>query len=374
MEHFSEDQVKAIEANYKPTTLRNMWYLVRSIRKNIEFDMFTELKDKTEKVKENVFNSDEMSVGVKSNYIFAVIKLLKLCGIEPDEELEKMGREIAKQKKKYQSKKREERVIQKKFDVNSLYEFVKDVYDGDILSMFTILRCCPIRITEFCGMSTIDTGDNNYIDLKNGKIIVRQHKTKGERVVKLDKTALEDLKGCETIFEGMTEKQVQDKFSTVIRYYKKVKNIPSNITIGIHELRAQCEMQNMSVLRPGMSSEELEKMIERSKELGHSLETALKYYTAPSVLKTDKVVEKLAKEPVEDVVDEVSEDDSEDSLTEEEINIVRIINHKGDIDDPEEICVEYEDGVIGWIKISEISNFWSIAELVTKYKSECNYN
>ena len=61
--------------------------------------------------------------------------------------------------------------------------------------MFSILRCCPLRISEFFEMRFMNHKDANFIDLQNSCICIRQHKNgTNERIVKLDDQAVSDLK------------------------------------------------------------------------------------------------------------------------------------------------------------------------------------
>lgn len=335
---FTEEQIDKITGNYKPSTLRNMWYLVRTIHNMIGFDKFTDLSKKVKEIDEKIFQNDSLTVCVKCNYIFAITGLLRMCGIEElDPRLEEMGLLLSKERSELQIKKRDDRVIKKDVTVKDIYNYVKERYKGSELWMLSILKCCPIRVSEFCGMSKIDTGDNNYIDVENMKIIVRNHKNKGIREVSLDEETIKDLKDCVHVCEGLSQKQIKDKFSYILRAYKKDNKIKSNVKLGIHEFRAQAEVENMSNLKSDMSSKELDKLLNRAKELGHTMESALIYYTAGGK----------------------SEEDEE---------IVKFMDHKSDESGKVvSFFIKDKKGDMRWKDMDTVDMF-KYAELVSKYK------
>lgn len=342
---FTEEEIERIKGNYKPSTLRNTWYLVRSLHKMIPFDKFTDLKDKIDEIDKKIFRNDSFTICVKCNYIFAIKGLLRLCGVEEfDERLEDMCLQLSKDRADLQMKKRDKRVIKTDVTINDIYEYVKSKYTGSPFWMLSILRCCPIRVSEFYGMSKVDRGDNNYIDVKRKKITIRNHKNRGVREVKLDKVAIEDLKDCVEVCEGLSEKQIKDKFSYILRAYKRDNNIGKNVKLGIQEFRAQAEMDNMSNLKPDMGSKDLEKVLTRSKELGHSLESALLYYTAGGTDKKKEVAKK---------------DDNE---------IVKFMDHKSDSSGRViSLFVKESSGNMSWRDINSIDMF-KYGELIAKYK------
>lgn len=345
---FSEEQINKIKGNYKPSTLRNTWYLVRKLHKMIPFDKFVDLKNKIDDIDKKIFRNDGLTICMKCNYIFAIKGLLRICGVEEfDDKFEDMCISLAKDRADIQMKKRDKRVITEEITINDVYDYVKTKYTGSQFWMLSILKCCPIRVSEFYGMSKIDRGDNNYIDVKKRKIIIRNHKNKGIREVNLDKSTIDDLKDCVDVCEGLTEKQIKDKFSYIIRTYKKDNNIDKSVKLGIQEFRAQAEMDNMSNLKPDMGSKDLKKVLNRSKELGHSLESALLYYTASG--KDDK---KDVKKDLENNNDE----------------IVKFMDHKNDSKGKVvSMFVKEKSGNMKWMDANSIDMF-KYGELIAKYK------
>jgi hypothetical protein len=339
---FTEEEIERIKGNYKPSTLRNTWYLVRSLHKLIKFDKFTDLVDKTNEIDKKIFRNDGFTICVKCNYIFAIKGLLRLCGVEEfDERLEEMCLLLSKERADLQMKKRDKRVIKTDVTIKDIYDYVKSKYTGSSFWMLAILRCCPIRVSEFYGMSKVDRGDNNYIDVKKKRIIIRNHKNKGVREVKLDKTTIDDLKDCVEVCEGLNEKQIKDKFSYILRAYKRDNNIGKSVKLGIQEFRAQAEMDNMSNLKADMGSKDLEKVLSRSKELGHSLESALLYYTAG---------------------------DSEKKKDKSDNEIVKFMDHKSDSSGRViSLYVKESNGNMLWRDINNIDMF-KYGELIAKYK------
>lgn len=339
---FTEEEIERIKGNYKPSTLRNTWYLVRSLHKLIKFDKFTDLVDKTNEIDKKIFKNDGFTICVKCNYIFAIKGLLRLCGVEEfDERLEEMCLLLSKERADLQMKKRDKRVIKTDVTIKDIYDYVKSKYTGSSFWMLAILRCCPIRVSEFYGMSKVDRGDNNYIDVKKKRIIIRNHKNKGVREVKLDKTTIDDLKDCVEVCEGLNEKQIKDKFSYILRAYKRDNNIGKSVKLGIQEFRAQAEMDNMSNLKADMGSKDLEKVLSRSKELGHSLESALLYYTAG---------------------------DSEKKKDKSDNEIVKFMDHKSDSSGRViSLYVKESNGNMLWRDINNIDMF-KYGELIAKYK------
>lgn len=310
----------------------------------IPFEKFTDLEYKIDEIDNMIYRNDIYSICMKCNYIFAIKGILRLCGVEKfDERFENMCLSLSKDRADLQMKKRDKRVITTDININDIYNYVKSKYTGSPFWMLSILKCCPIRVSEFYGMSKIDRGDNNYIDIKGKKIIIRNHKNKGIREVKLDKETIEDLKDCIDVCEGLNEKQIKDKFSYILRAYKKDNNIEKNVKLGIQEFRAQAEMDNMSNLKPDMGSKDLEKVLSRSKELGHSLESALLYYTAGGSDKKDKKDKK-------------------------DIEIVKFMDHKSDNKGRViSLYVKESDGNMIWKDINSIDMF-KYGELITKYK------
>ena len=345
---FTEDELEKIKSNYKASTLRNTWYLVRSLHKMIKFHSFKDLVNKTNEIDKKIFMNDSLSICMKCNYIFGIKGLLRLCGVEKfDDRLEEMCLLLSKERADLQMKKRDKRVITSDITINDIYGYVKEKYNtGDPIWMLSILKCCPIRVSEFYGMSKIDRGDNNYIDVNNKRLIIRNHKNKGIREVKLDKDTLNDLKDCVDICKDLTEKQIKDKFSYILRAYKKENNIGKDVKLGIQEFRAQAEMDNMSKLKPDMSSKELEKLLSRSKELGHSLESALLYYTAGD---SDKK-------------------GGSKKINKSDTKIVKFMDHKSDKNGKViSLYVKDKSGNMMWRDIESIDMF-RYSKLINKYK------
>jgi integrase len=348
---FNSEEIKTIENHYSEQSIKNIKSLAKKINENIALKHFSEINDKAD-VFDKVISNMGYSKAHKANLIFQVVKLLKLIGVDVNEKYNLLVKQIGKERQQESLKKREKKQICN-VTIDDLYNFVK-THNKPLttISLFSVLRCCPIRLSEFHKIRFVDNKINNYIDIKNKSIIIREHKntkkTDNVRLVAIDDLCVEDLKKylnnspkSVELFENKTKKQIQNIFSEVIKSYKKVFGIKNSL--GIHQLRTQEEMKNMKALKPGMKTEDLNKMISRSKELGHSLETALTYYTVEQ------------------------EEEPEPEKQDEQKEIIKILDHEGDDDKPNKLYVKFVDHSMGWLDINKI-DMWSICELITKYK------
>lgn len=347
---FNSEEIKIIEGHYSEQSLKNVKSLAKKINENIPLKHFKEINDKADEFNK-VINNMGYSSAHKANLIFQIVKILKLIGVDVNEKYDLLVKQIGKDRQQENLKKREKKQFCN-VTIDDLYNFVK-THNKPIttIALFSVLRCCPIRLSEFHKIRFVDNKTNNFIDIKNKCIIVREHKNKKKtdnvRIVKIDDLCVEDLNNYKKensatveLFENKTKKQIQSIFSEVIKSYKKVYGI--KISLGIHQLRTQEEMKNMKALKPGMKTEDLNKMISRSKELGHSLETALTYYT-------------------------VEEEQKEQEEQEDQKEIIKILDHEGDDEKPNKLYVKFVDHSMDWVDISKI-DMWSICELITKYK------
>lgn len=285
--YFKSNEIEKIKQYYSATTYRNVSHMVKRLGEMINIKKFSDLNKKTAQIKRKIYDNKSFTPAVKSNYMYCIIKLLKLVNTNPSTHITEMANDLAEQKKKSQIEKRDKRVITGEITATKLYNFVKKEKKPEkVITMFSVLKSCPIRISEFRGMRWIDDGKSNYVNFKEKQLVIREHKNKsGVRYVNLNPSTLRDLKRYKAesntleLYEGKTAKNLQDMFSTVVRLYKKKKKLKSTVKVGIHEMRGQSEVNNMKNLRSGMSGKDLEKVLKRSRELGHGLETALMYYT-----------------------------------------------------------------------------------------------
>ena len=343
---FGSEEIKLIEKHYTVQSIDNVQSLIKKVYKTVPLEHFKDINNKFDEFIDMMEKGD-YSISTKANMVFQVIKLLKLIGVTPNEQYTLLSVELKEKRKKEDEKKRDEKKLSN-VSAETLYEYVKsENKPSNIIAMFSILRCCPLRVSEFFEMRFMNHKDANFIDLSNSCIYVRQHKNgTNERIVKLDEQAVQDLKTFKNdnpyvieLFQHKTKKQIQNVFSQVLKTFKKKNNIVGSL--GIHDLRTQEEMKNMSNLKPGMNTEELNKMIDRCGELGHSLKTALQFYT---------VVQK----------------DEEPEPTEEK-EIIKVLDHEGDDHKPTKLYVKFVDSSMRWLDINQV-NMWEICELITKYK------
>lgn len=338
MEFFNEEEQKNINNNYKPTTMKQVRYVIKKVRSLINFDQFRELVDKQSDLMNKIDGLDCKN-NVKSNLVFTTIKLLKLCKCDIDQCMIDYSERINKKKINDNLDNRDKRTIQQTVSMKDIYEWIKVNHKTkDEVYMFAILADIPIRLSEFSGMTSINNGVSNFIDKNNGRLIIRDHKNKGVREIDLSEECLKELEDCEYVFKGLTPKQIQDKYRCLTDKYKKVNNIDKSVKLGIHEMRAVEEMKNMSNLKPNMSSEEIKCIIQKSKDLGHSIETALTFYTTP-----------------------IKEDEKEED------EVIRILDHEGDIEKPTKLLLKYSRGKREWKDMKDF-NSWKYIDLVVKYK------
>ena len=372
---------------------------IRDRARLVKFNQFSELENKFEQIKSTI-EKDNTSDRFKANILFTIKKLLTLCKCKVPDGLEQLARYYTDEANKQHHIKRDQRVINTHVTSTDLYEWGKTKFTqhDPKIAMLTILRCCPIRISEFENMSTVDDGNNNYIDLAEGKLVVKNHKTsKGNkpRYVDLDALAMIDLLNFKgVLFPGKTDKQLQDMFTYMVNRFKIDNNIDSSISLGIHELRAAAEIKNFEKLNPAMSSDDIESLSNRCQELGHSMVTALKYYTSPNTTTKTKINIKLknkdsqseneietesqsesqseceSEKECESQIECQSESQSESETEcqcEAESEPVRILHHQGDVDKPNKLYVLYSNDSMKWIDIVEFPYLKHI-ELLIGYK------
>lgn len=284
--------------------------------------------------------SKTFATATKCNYMYTIIKCMRLFDIKPDPVLIRFASKLNDAKRKIQLKKRDDRVIEQTVRAEDLYQYVcENNKPLQVICMFSILQVLPIRISEFHNMSFSDDGVHNYIDLEKKVMVIREHKNGVyERVIPLTEQCLTDLKKykelskSELLFPFKNKRQLQNMFCQQVKVFKQKTGFKNQI--GIHELRAQREQDNMKKLKPGMSSKELQEVVSECKKMGHSVETALTYYTAPVP----------------------------------SVNIVRILDQRGGEEHaPDELYVKTEDGGYQWVSTSSLNPFKHL-ELLTKYK------
>ena len=273
---FTNEQIKAIENNYSKMSLANVKSALKKIVASIKFDNFINIVN--DETFLNEFDKMDLTTVCKANYLFIVIKLLKLCNVEIPEAYTKQVNIYSEARQKHNNNQRDKKVIDKtQYSLTDVYTFYKKIglKEGDknnnrFLVYFSILSNLPIRLTELCDMYVNkDNNVNNYIDLNKKQMIIRIHKSsrlkKNEvRIIPLNDETINDIKNyiqitkLDTLFDiGISG--VKNLYRAGIEQFLQSTNSKEKV-IGIHLYRTMFEHENLKKLNNKVTTDDLKQI------------------------------------------------------------------------------------------------------------------
>lgn len=199
-------------------------------------------------------------------------------------------------KVKYLDKRNPDKVIERerdaKFSITRCYR----------VCLFSILSNMPLRLTELSNMKFVDDKINNFVDFNNNQLVIRKHKNGGiyalkkhkkgsTRFIILKERTMNDIKYLKDkmnttflfskyingIEMSMNGQDIEQLSRTAINTYNKahgVKHIKGHM--GIHGLRQNKVSTLYTELQ--IKADEIKKIIDLSRSLGHGLTTASRDY------------------------------------------------------------------------------------------------
>ncbi len=164
------------------------------------------------------------------------------------------------------------------------------------LVLFSILRDRCVRLSDLVDVTFTDTENNNYINMDENKLIIRNDKSSRlsgkkkyeNREINLSSDTIENIKyfkdncGSDYLFtnckktDSVTLDTLKNSFNTSMKFYCKQNNIEYIPQLcGIHELRRHEAKRDID----GIDIQQLLKIQEACKARGHTIQTMLNHYT-----------------------------------------------------------------------------------------------
>lgn len=304
---------------------------IRRLTKLMDIDSFDDLlQDDGKKLIETI--NSNITVTCRRVYTHQVITCCKLLEIAIPDALSDAIKEYKKEEDTAIEKRRDEESVNENLDMDKICKYFRDQIDkrravttsikdkqGNVkivtrnekckysnlkahrLVMMCILRDRAIRISELAGCMMEDDGESNYYDMENNQLVIRHDKgsritgkSKHEpRIIQLSDKSKQNirwynrktkskylfpaLKGKDD--KAMGANSLIHSFNISMKVYCKANNIEYAAgKMGIHELRRK---ENMDQINEDDCDivETLKKIERMAYERGHSLDTAIKFYT-----------------------------------------------------------------------------------------------
>jgi hypothetical protein len=165
-------------------------------------------------------------------------------------------------------------------------------------TIFSILKCCPIRLTELTNCKYVDDKINNYVNLEKKQLVVKicKNNAKGAktRFIKLDDNTIDIITKhrakinseylisttIDNINRSMNTAEIEQLHRLAIKAYCKGNSIEyTKGKFGIHNWRGQRATETCKELTDlGIDYEKLKAIDKKCRELDHSLLTSLRFY------------------------------------------------------------------------------------------------
>lgn len=263
----------------------------------------------------------------KTTLIYTVITVLKLCDIKYPKCWDKCITDWKKDERKVTHNKKQNATPNEDLDINKIqqhfyhkltkrtpqYAYKKNE-DGEKVkyqsgtrapkiskqkhvrcTLFTLLKRCPLRLTTMSKLKWEDNDTNNYIDLDNHLMVIRQSKTsnkkKEHRKLPLDDSVCKILKAhkkymnSERVFPNKDGNRTSSEcmeglYRNAVKLWCKETGVPyKDGEMGIHQLRAKSATKDFkNKIQINCTYEELEMIINGCKERGHTVSTVLQHY------------------------------------------------------------------------------------------------
>lgn len=330
---FNTDLQEKIKANYNERSIKSVYSRMRRIFKlmNIEDEDLHKLVKNDGNDLLNALDNTQLSGRLV--LLYQIIKVLRLADIEVPQKLIDTAKSIKKDVNKIHYSNRKNKVMNNDLNIEKMQEYFYNKLfqeekrystklknkDGNPLELkpkkpyqsryryirvvlFTLLKRCPCRLSDYTDMRYDDNDKDNFIDLNNQVMIIRNDKA--SRLAKTKKNTprkiilSEDecnlLAKCKDylntdyvipdVKKNINKPAKLESIETVYRHsvmaYCKAKDIKYiGGEMGIHALRSiQATNDTKDKLEINCSIDELEQILKRAHERGHSINTILKYY------------------------------------------------------------------------------------------------
>lgn len=294
-EYEAEMVVKILEKYANGNTLDNFRKLARYIKKHTSVSAKAKLS--TERLasiagelasvfadeKHGAFNTRNMYIG----YLYL---LFRVDGKQLPEKLDHLRLKMKQQRTKNDRQLNKQKVA--KVDVGEILSQLQAYRKSHPRSLsnwqkefiFTILSTVPVRLNELVGMRWVDNEEDNYIDLEEGKMVIRKHKAAkqiGAKEFPLSEEQLDFLKLYKSKWSfdfvlirnqkpyqsiSATQSSLRTLFSRQMAKYKKKHNLKGEV--GIHAIRQNYVTSRLNNMNIGSGM--MDRLREIQDQLGHT--------------------------------------------------------------------------------------------------------
>lgn len=248
------------------------------------------LKQKKEELLELFASEDKGKFNTRNNYLGYLWMVFSAAKEKMPQELDQLRKKMKKQRTKNDEKLNDDKIA----DIDTL-EILEEVRarrkknprtlgNWQREAIFTILVDTPLRLNELVGMRWVDNDEDNYIDLEEGSIVIRNHKAKkslGTKKHKLNDDAIAFLKLFKEKWpydfvlirnekpyqsEPATQGSLRSLFHRFMKKWKAEHNIGKEV--GIHNLRQNYATKKLNAL--GLGAVEMQAIRELQNQMGHT--------------------------------------------------------------------------------------------------------